>query len=93
MDEETDAGNHRQHGQRQAVQRQRHADIEVADGHPVPQALLKQLHAGGFLGEEVHRHMHRNQRSQANRAYPDGRRDVFRPAATGKCQQQEPDQR
>ncbi|MNE46796.1 hypothetical protein D3C80_1411560 [compost metagenome] len=93
MDEEAHAGDHGQHGQRQAVQRQSHADIKVTDGHPVPQALLKQLHARRFLGEEIHRHMHRDQRSQADRAYANGCRDVLRPAASGKGQQQEPDQR
>lgn len=93
VDEEADAGDHRQHGQRQAVQHQGHADIEVADGHPGPQALLEQLHAGGFLGEEIHRHIHRDQRSQADRAHADGSRRVLRPTAAGKCQQQEPDQR
>ena len=90
MDEEADAGDHRQHGQRQAVQHRGHADIEVADGHPVHRLLLEQLHAGGFLGEEIHRHIHRDQRSRADRAHADGSRRVLRPTAAENANSRNP---
>lgn len=43
MDQEANAGHHREHGQRQTIQHQTKADVEVANRHPRPQWLGKTL--------------------------------------------------
>ena len=50
MDQETHPGNHREHGQRQAIQYQIEADIEITNRHPVPQRYADRLLT---IGEEI----------------------------------------
>ena len=69
MDQEADAGHHGQHGQRETVQHQVEADVEVAHRHPGPQRHADRLFA---VGEEVNADKRRDQRRQAYRAYPHG---------------------
>ena len=90
MDEEADAGHHRQHGEREAVERQRDADIEVADMHPGPERLGKRRTP---LVKEIDADPGGDQRRQANRADAHGRRQIFRPAAARERQQRKADQR
>ncbi len=40
MDQEADAGNYGEHGQRQAVQHRVEADVEITDRHPVHSGTL-----------------------------------------------------
>ena len=69
MDQEADAGDHGEHGQREAVQHQVEANVEVADRHPGPQRYAERLFA---VGKEVDADKRRHQRRQAYRAHPHG---------------------
>ena len=69
MDQEADAGDHGEHGQREAVQHQVEADVEIADRHPGPQRYAERLFA---VGKEVNADKRRHQRRQAYRAHPHG---------------------
>ncbi len=84
VDQETDPGHHREHGQRQAVQHQVETDIEITDGHPRPQRLAERLLT---VSEEVDACVRRHQRGQTNRANPHGGGEVFRPAPAREGQQ------
>ena len=69
MDQETDAGDHGQHGQRETVQHQVEANIEVAHRHPGPQRNADRLFA---VGKEVDANKRRRQRRQTDRTHPHG---------------------
>ncbi|CAH0317702.1 hypothetical protein SRABI106_04254 [Rahnella aquatilis] len=80
MDEETDTGDHRQHGHRQTVERECDGNIEIPDLHPVPQMLVKDFNTRRFLAEEIDTHINSGQRCQTNRPDTDGSGGIFRPA-------------
>ncbi|SUG23711.1 Uncharacterised protein [Salmonella enterica subsp. arizonae] len=89
MDQETDTGNYREHGQRQAVQHQIKTDVEVTYRHPRPQRLAERLFT---IGEKVHPDKRRHQRRQTNSSHADSRGEIFRPASTRERQQDEANQ-
>lgn len=89
MNKETHTSDHREHGQRQAVQHQVKTDVKVAYRHPRPQRLAVCLLT---VSEEVNADKGSYQRRQAHRANAHDRRDVFRPAPTGERQQDEANQ-
>ena len=90
MDQEADAGDHGEHGQREAVQHQVEADVKITDRHPGPQRYAERLTP---VVKEVDTRIRCHQRGQANRAHADGRRQILRPAAARKRQQYEANQR
>ena len=89
MDQEADAGNYGEHGQRQAVQHQVEADVEITDRHPGPQRHAERLTS---VVKEVDTRIRRHQRSQAYRAHPNGGGKIFRPASAGEGQQHKANQ-
>lgn len=92
MDEEADAGDHRQHRQRQAVEAERNGYLEITHRHPVPQRLGIHRRTVAAGVEKIQRHPEGGQCRQPDAADADRRGKVFRPAAAGKRQQQEPRQ-
>ncbi len=90
MDQEADAGNYGEHGQRQTIQHQVETDVEVTDRHPVPQRYAVGLTS---IVKEVDTRIRCDQRSQADRANAHGGRQILRPAAARKRQQHEANQR
>ena len=89
VDQEADAGYHGEHGQRQAIQHQVEADVEITDRHPVPQRYADRLFA---VSEKVDADVRRHQRRQAYRAHPNGGGKIFRPASAGEGQQHKANQ-
>ena len=90
VDQEADAGDHGEHGQRQTIQHQVETDVEVTDRHPVPQRYAVGLTS---IVKEVDTRIRCDQRSQADRANAHGGRQILRPAAARKRQQHEANQR
>ncbi len=90
MDQEAHAGHHGEHGQGETIQHQVETDVEITDRHPGPQRHAVRLTS---VTEEVDTRIRCNQRSQTNRANANGSRQILRPAAARKCQQQEANQR
>ena len=89
VDQEADAGHHGKHGQRQAIQHQVEADVEITDRHPVPQRYADRLFA---VSEKVDANVRGDQRRQAYRPHANGSGKVFRPAPAGKGQQHKANQ-
>ena len=90
MDQEADAGDHGEHGQRETVQHQVEADVEVTHRHPGPQRHAERL---ASIVKEVDTRIRCHQRSQTDRAHAHGRRQILGPAAARKRQQHEANQR
>ncbi len=67
MDQEADAGNYGEHGQRQAVQHQVEADVEITDRHPGPQRHADRLFA---VSEKVDANVRGDQRRQPTEPMP-----------------------
>src|SRR5690606_12161146 len=73
VDQEADAGDHGEHGQRQTIQHQVETDVEVTDRHPVPQRYAVGLTS---IVKEVDTRIRCDQRSQADRANAHGGRQI-----------------
>ncbi len=74
MNEETNTGHDRQHGQRQTIQRQIHLHVEVADMHPGPERLRVGLLT---VGEEVKTDHRRGQGRQTHGSHTNRGRQVL----------------
>ena len=88
MDQEADAGNYGEHGQRQAVQHRVEADVEITDRHPGPQRHADRLFA---VSEKVDTNVRGDQRRRLPSPCQRWRKD-FPTSARGEGQQHKANQ-